>query len=192
MIRRRAYTLIEVLVTIAIITLLVGILAPSLRSARATAKRAVCGSNLRQIGIALRGYIGDNRDRLPHASFMPSVAPLPLDREEPISIADVLSKRLGNDTGPFQCPKDETGSTRPAPNNGLSYFESEGSSYEYRTFFAGQTMTEIANRYGQRGRSVAETAIWVMRDYDNFHAPAGTTGARRYLYIDGHVSDYEN
>jgi len=38
---------------------------------------------------------------------------------------------------------------------------------------------------------VTDNSIWIMRDYFNFHGEAGTPGARRYLYIDGHVTDYE-
>lgn len=189
---RRAFTLIELLVTIAIIALLIGILVPSLSSARSYAKRVACSSNLRQIGVGLRSYIGDNRDRLPFASFMPSVGPVPLDTDEPIYIADVLKKRVGGDRTLFRCPSDHEGGVRPEPNNGLSYFQSERSSYEYRFMLAGRTMDEMAGLFSRRGRIIADNAIWIMRDYDNFHGRAGAAGSRRYLYIDGHVTDFEN
>lgn len=190
--KQTAFTLIEVLVVIAIIGLLVTILVPSMNKARDYAKRTVCASNLRNIGVGLRSYIGERNDRLPYASFMPSVSPLPLETEESIYISDVLKKRLGNEIGVFECPSDYSGSVRAAPNNGLSYFQSERSSYEYRVRFGGGTMAELSNRFSRRGRIVAENMIWIMRDYDNFHAPAGEIGSRRYLYIDGHVTDFEN
>jgi len=191
--RRRGFTLIELLVVIAIIALLISILVPSLSSARASAKRAACAAHLRQIGIGLRSYIGDSRDRLPYASFMPSIGPFPLQTKQPIYIADVLKKRVNDDLRVFECPNDIPDDARQAPNEGLSFFQSEKSSYEYRWQFGGQTMDVVAGQMKTRmNRVVADNQIWVMRDYHNFHGKAGKPGARRYLYIDGHVTDFEN
>ncbi len=57
-----AFTLIEILVSIAVIALLVGILVPYLSKARAQAKRAVCQSRLRVLGQGMSMYAHENRD----------------------------------------------------------------------------------------------------------------------------------
>jgi prepilin-type N-terminal cleavage/methylation domain-containing protein len=63
--RRKAFTLVELLVVIGIIAVLVSILLPSLNRARENARRVACASLLRQIGLATRMYTGENKDALP-------------------------------------------------------------------------------------------------------------------------------
>ena len=64
--RRTAFTLIELLVVIAIIAILAALLLPALARAKATAQKAHCTNNLRQLGIAAHLYAADNDDFLPH------------------------------------------------------------------------------------------------------------------------------
>jgi prepilin-type N-terminal cleavage/methylation domain-containing protein len=54
--RRRAFTLVELLVVIAIIAVLIALLLPAVQAAREAARRSQCQSNLRQLGIALNTY----------------------------------------------------------------------------------------------------------------------------------------
>ena len=56
---RRAFTLVEVLVVIAIIVLLAAFLLPVLASSRAQARRTACVAQLRQIGMAINLYRQD-------------------------------------------------------------------------------------------------------------------------------------
>ena len=62
---RRAFTIVELMVTISIIALLIGMLLPGLGMVRATARATKSQSNLRQWGIGVIAWSGMNEERLP-------------------------------------------------------------------------------------------------------------------------------
>ena len=70
---QRGFSLIELLISIAIIAVLLSILLPALSHARRISSKAVCASNLRQIGMAWDGYAADpqNRNQVPRAETSP-------------------------------------------------------------------------------------------------------------------------
>lgn len=59
--RSRGFSILELLITMGIVTILLGLLLPSLRYVRYAANGAVCATNLRQIGIGWRQYVDDHQ-----------------------------------------------------------------------------------------------------------------------------------
>ena len=62
---RGGFTLVELLVVISIIALLIALLLPAIKQARAVARITQCQSNLHQITLAVAAYAGDNADQFP-------------------------------------------------------------------------------------------------------------------------------
>jgi len=71
--QQQAFTLIEVLVVVAIIALLVAILLPSLAAARRQARTVQCASNLRTCGQGVAFYCQANKDIYPGSNWAPLI-----------------------------------------------------------------------------------------------------------------------
>jgi len=65
---KRGFTLIELLVVIAIIAILAAILFPVFAQARATARKTVCLSNVKEISLAVNMYVQDYDEMLPSSN----------------------------------------------------------------------------------------------------------------------------
>ncbi len=74
--RDRAFTLVELLVVMAIVALLAALIFPALSGARGRAKRTVCLNNLRQFVLADLGYASDQRSLPAPHPFVPSSIPV--------------------------------------------------------------------------------------------------------------------
>jgi prepilin-type N-terminal cleavage/methylation domain-containing protein/prepilin-type processing-associated H-X9-DG protein len=211
---RRGFTLVELLVVVSILALLLGILLPSLKGARRSAKLVLCASNLHSIGQAFRAYLNDGQDMMPVVAYMPSV-PF-FDPPRP-SIAETLRPYLEKDVAAesadlevFRCPADMPGySDRLAPNQNQSYFETEGTSYMFNVFLYRAMRDEsspthwavkpttlynllrhpwVVERYSGQP---SEGELWLLRDYEKFHYSKSSGQAFNFLYADGHVADLE-
>lgn len=63
---RRAFSLTELLISLVVIAILMALLLPALSHAKRVSTKAVCASNLRQVGLAWEGFIADPRN---HGDF---------------------------------------------------------------------------------------------------------------------------
>jgi type II secretory pathway pseudopilin PulG len=114
-----AFSLLEILISIAVIALLISMLLPVLSRARAIGCRAVCANNLRQMNVGWQGYIQDNKDFFPQAStlpdwqyggveFAPATHEPVLAADRPINryVADGVLANAGEIATLFRCPSD--------------------------------------------------------------------------------------
>ena len=60
----------DLLVTIAVISLLIGLLLPGVARVRESTRKIVCGSNMRQMGMGMSMFTQDNHERLPDSVFL--------------------------------------------------------------------------------------------------------------------------
>lgn len=71
---RRGFTLVELLVVIALVGVLLGILLPAIKKAKAKALTLVCSSRVKQIGLATMLYTQENMGYFPKSSHSASVS----------------------------------------------------------------------------------------------------------------------
>jgi prepilin-type N-terminal cleavage/methylation domain-containing protein/prepilin-type processing-associated H-X9-DG protein len=108
--RVRAFTLIEILVVLAIIAILSSMIFPTFSRAREGGRRTSCSSNLRQIGMALSMYIGDNDERyLPFENVLKVEIPGPIpsdckgEQDFKVSWSNILTPYTKSESL-FLCP----------------------------------------------------------------------------------------
>jgi len=193
-----AFTLLELLVVLAIIGVLASLLLPAVARAKTKAHNAICVNNLRQLGIAARLYSEDNNNRMPSAEILPSD---PIDPRKPLPrICDALASYVGrtantnaNPLTVFKCPADNVG-----------LFKTEGSSYEWNADLNGRRLDETKTAQvfmiTQKDGAPTQSTNWVQRfppettplflDYEDFH-PRQPKSGKNVVFMDGHVNPLE-
>jgi prepilin-type N-terminal cleavage/methylation domain-containing protein/prepilin-type processing-associated H-X9-DG protein len=181
---RKSFTLVELLVVVAIIAILAGLIMPALGNARRRARSIACVSNLSNIGKAFMMYLQDNKEIFPRAAQKKYYNNGSLASSDP-KIVEVLENQLPQDNKVYWCPED----------SGEKFFKLQGSSYEYNSFLAGRSLARPSRRTGA-------TNLPVMFDYEPFHRnysfstsldsedfnpDDGKYGGKNYLFLDGHV-----
>ena len=158
---RAAFTLLELLIVMAIIAILITLLLSVLARARASAMRAACANNLRQIGQGLIIY-DQEYGRLPGSEAHKTLSDLP-------SFRDALTRLRATRAETFVCPASEVGPT----------------SYDLNLEYAGQPRSTgrsdvvLASEQGVASCAGCHEGAGARR---NVH---GATS--NYLFFDGHV-----
>ncbi len=179
----RAFTLLELLVVMAVIALLVALLFPALGAAKRAGRRAACLSNLRQIGIAVLSYSDENDGLIPYgpkappftspASFYPSTGSptslLSLQTGTPVGLGLLLQQHLASQPKVLFCPGSDQPLDADAELAKVGRSQAQGS-YYYRhagntQLFDGAAATNLParvqlanlgnNRNGQPVRALA-------------------------------------
>ena len=65
--QRRGFTVVELIVCLGVISILCGVLLPSLRATRERANRLACSSNMSQIGVSIASWGMNHNDAVPHS-----------------------------------------------------------------------------------------------------------------------------
>jgi prepilin-type N-terminal cleavage/methylation domain-containing protein/prepilin-type processing-associated H-X9-DG protein len=168
----RAFTLVELLLVMAIIAILAALLLPVLGRTKESARATACLSNLHQVGIALQIYVSDNNNKMPvmrDVSTDPAVA---ATNTFP-AINQVLAPQLGN-TNVLRCPSDLR-----------HFFELTGSSYAWNSLLN----SEDADHLKVFNIPFSAQEIPVVYDKEDFHKARGASKAVNYLYADGHIKN---
>jgi general secretion pathway protein G len=202
---RRAFTLVELLVVVAIVALLIGILMPALSKSRRQANAIACAANLRQWAVAARMYADANHDYLPRRGYGQNPAPNPIDVQNPYDWFNALPPMLrmtnyGELANAARVPRPGQQSVwlcpealDPNPSKNLFTY---GMNMGLSVWSA--TLPDKITRVGQPATMIfmldargANCSVWPSADAKKTYNPDARHGNRANVaFLDGHVASY--
>ncbi len=159
------FTLVELLVTIAILAVLMAIAVPTYQKIAAGGQATACVGNLRQIGVALGTYLGE------HNMTMPHLAAGRKRLEDDVPVIDNTLDRYLADKRVFRCPGDR-----------MRFAETTGTSYHWNVTLNDQALASL--RFLQLTEE--QSRIPIIGDKEGFHPYIDNRV--NILYADGHAT----
>jgi prepilin-type N-terminal cleavage/methylation domain-containing protein/prepilin-type processing-associated H-X9-DG protein len=179
----RGFTLIEVLVVIAIISVLAAVLYPVFARAGANGRKGACMSNLRQIGLALSAYVEDWDSYLP--PFTTSIDPGAERQTDRLLVAALEPYIKNNDI--WFCPADRY-ARRKAHPDGAHTDHTVTSYHTLPTLAFEPVRLSLIDGPWLDGFGGQESISDVVFAYDDFVGSESVhSGGRNYLYLDARV-----
>jgi prepilin-type N-terminal cleavage/methylation domain-containing protein len=173
--RRRAFTLVELLVVLGIVALLLGLLLPALQKARRSSRAAACAATLKGVGAGWVMYAQASPNELPHAISLPSALPPPAGQ---VTIMAALARQVP-DAHAYRCAADDR-----------DYFARYGTSYEYWPGILIALDPANARTLAQYAKHHPDQ-VPVLGDAEVFHPIPARPTRRLALYFDGHVDEFK-
>jgi prepilin-type N-terminal cleavage/methylation domain-containing protein/prepilin-type processing-associated H-X9-DG protein len=161
---RKAFTLIELLVVIAIIAILAAILFPVFAQAKEAAKKTVCLSNMKEVGLAVIMYLNDYDDVFPLSQHSPDLGQVPASAPQTVPWQYVTNPYVKNgnqtatpDTGSLEM----TGGVWNCPDFPV---QKEPRQYGINVHLAGDESVYGYDDFGALYGSVSQTALSAPSD----------------------------
>jgi len=197
--RRKAFTLVELLVVIGIIAMLISILLPALGAARRQANTVKCLSNLRQFGQAIMMYANDNKGFLvPGGVINPTDAGVFRDNWATILVnwnylkvpaiaagANTLDDQSSSLQSVFHCPEGIDLRWGVTGNSSQPNTFNTGIDREYFRMYSTQTGLRVDSWYGINGWPVSDTPTNADNSFKRWpftSVPGGVAGYTQKLH----------
>lgn len=172
--RPDAFTLVELLLLVALLGLLAGLGLPAAESMRRRAEKSACAGNLRQVGIAVMQWVQDNGQTYPKIEG---------DLTDPVYPAEQGARPMGEVLAPYGITK--TALKCPADFRRANHFRSKGTSYEWFPVVDGESALAPKIYLSSGVLMLPPSHIPLASDFSGVHG-----GRQNVLFADGHVEDY--